>query len=257
MMVERKSFPSEKKLKESGVLIPENAQYFSEHKIRFEHTYNKVIQFAKEGSKVLSVGAGAAFVEVALSLNNKFEVTILDFPEMLELNKSIYDKYNFTKVAADITKAEPSLRPASFDVILFCEIIEHLPTPPNKVFSAYSGFLKPDGLMIITTPNLSRLWTIRELIRKRPISPPPDKTFSIVSFENEGIHRREYLSCEIEHELNIAGLQLLETSFCFFGPSDKAFNFKNIGFFLKSFPFIIIQKLVKGLRPGMCIIAKR
>src|SRR5207253_10968922 len=42
---------------------------------------------------------------------------------------------------------------ASFDVVLFCELIEHLAINPVWTLSEIHRVLKPDGVTIITTPN--------------------------------------------------------------------------------------------------------
>jgi SAM-dependent methyltransferase len=49
-----------------------------------------------------------------------------------------------------------------FDIVVLLEVIEHLPVPPYVVFKRLQRFLKPGGLIFLTTPNLFRL---RNLIR--------------------------------------------------------------------------------------------
>ena len=44
-----------------------------------------------------------------------------------------------------------------FDVLLFCEIIEHLQNDPLKVFGEIKRVLKPGGTLVLTTPNVARL----------------------------------------------------------------------------------------------------
>ena len=45
----------------------------------------------------------------------------------------------------------------SFDVVIFGEIIEHLLNDPCKVLREIKRFLKPNGSLILTTPNVARL----------------------------------------------------------------------------------------------------
>ena len=49
-----------------------------------------------------------------------------------------------------------------FDVVVLLEVIEHLPIPPYVIFKKIERFLKPGGIMFLTTPNLFRL---RNMIR--------------------------------------------------------------------------------------------
>lgn len=44
-----------------------------------------------------------------------------------------------------------------FDVMLFCEIIEHLQSDPIKVLMEIKRVLKPGGMLVLTTPNVARL----------------------------------------------------------------------------------------------------
>jgi 2-polyprenyl-3-methyl-5-hydroxy-6-metoxy-1,4-benzoquinol methylase len=49
-----------------------------------------------------------------------------------------------------------------FDCVVLLEVIEHLPIPPYIIFNRLKGFLKPGGILLLTTPNLFRL---RNLVR--------------------------------------------------------------------------------------------
>ena len=46
---------------------------------------------------------------------------------------------------------------ARFDVIFFSEVIEHLPLPGHIVLEKLKRALKPNGVVICSTPNLHRL----------------------------------------------------------------------------------------------------
>lgn len=49
-----------------------------------------------------------------------------------------------------------------FDVVVMLEVVEHLPIPPHKILAKIKTWMKPGGLLFITTPNLYRL---RNVIR--------------------------------------------------------------------------------------------
>ena len=44
----------------------------------------------------------------------------------------------------------------SFDVVLFCEIIEHLTADPIASLREIKRVLRPDGVLVLTTPNAAR-----------------------------------------------------------------------------------------------------
>ena len=52
-----------------------------------------------------------------------------------------------------------------FDVVLFCEIIEHLTNDPLVALREIKRVLKPDGVLVLTTPNVNRLENVIRMIQ--------------------------------------------------------------------------------------------
>ena len=46
---------------------------------------------------------------------------------------------------------------ATYDVVFFCEILEHLQHDPLAVLAEIKRVLTPNGVLILTTPNVARL----------------------------------------------------------------------------------------------------
>lgn len=51
-----------------------------------------------------------------------------------------------------------------FDVVIICEVIEHMPVPPYQILSKIKNWMKPGGLLFLTTPNLYRLRNVVRLM---------------------------------------------------------------------------------------------
>jgi 2-polyprenyl-3-methyl-5-hydroxy-6-metoxy-1,4-benzoquinol methylase len=51
-----------------------------------------------------------------------------------------------------------------FDVVVMCEVVEHFPVPPYKILSKIKSWMKPGGLLFMTTPNLYRLRNVIRLM---------------------------------------------------------------------------------------------
>lgn len=51
-----------------------------------------------------------------------------------------------------------------FDVVIMCEVVEHFPVPPYKILSKVRSWMKPGGLLFMTTPNLYRLRNVIRLM---------------------------------------------------------------------------------------------
>lgn len=73
-----------------------------------------------------------------------------------------------------------------FDVVLFCEIIEHLLSDPVHALTEIRRVLKPGGDLVLTTPNVARLDNVRKIIAGENIYDPYS------GHGPYGRHNREY-----------------------------------------------------------------
>jgi SAM-dependent methyltransferase len=88
-----------------------------------------------------------------------------------------------------------------FDVVLFCEVIEHLASDPLKAVLEIKRILKPGGYLVLTTPNVCRIENIIKLIVGGNIYDP---------YSRHGIygrHNREYTRNELFLLLKHAGFE--------------------------------------------------
>jgi SAM-dependent methyltransferase len=90
----------------------------------------------------------------------------------------------------------------SFDVVLFCEIIEHLLMNPLAALRQIHRVLKPEGRLILTTPNVARLENVIAMIRGTNIFDPYS------GFGPYGRHNREYTRLELLALLEFAGFEV-------------------------------------------------
>lgn len=86
-----------------------------------------------------------------------------------------------------------------FDIVIFAEIIEHLLNDPCNVLREIKRVLKPNGALILTTPNVTRLENVARLINATNIYDPYS------GYGPYGRHNREYTLDEIETLLKFEG----------------------------------------------------
>ena len=90
---------------------------------------------------------------------------------------------------------------ASFDVVLLCEVIEHLQLDPLGVILEIKRVLKPSGHLVITTPNVSRLENVCRMVAGVNIYDPYS------GYGAYGRHNREYNKHELAGLLEFAGFE--------------------------------------------------
>src|SRR5690242_19973640 len=107
----------------------------------------------RSGLRVLDVGCGFATTSARIQkLGN--EVTGIDSsPEIAQLAGQRLAHI----VQGDVLEAD--LGDAQFDVIIFADVLEHLPWPVSAL-KRYLRWLAPNGSVIISLPNVG-LWSVR------------------------------------------------------------------------------------------------
>lgn len=92
-------------------------------------------------------------------------------------------------------------KPNSFDLVLLCEVIEHMTNyPPTLLLAKIHTILKPGGHLLITTPNSTQLKNLaRSLFRLR--APAGDNS-------PYSAHHHEYSLSELANLLNASSFTL-------------------------------------------------
>ena len=227
-----------------GRLEHQSGSYLPEHAERLYATWRVCRDLVPSGLTLLSIGAGSAFVEGALAADGA-DVTVVDFPEAIESNAAYYEASGLNAAAADVS--DP-LRPelGEFDVVLAGEIVEHVPASPAQLFRNWAECIRPGGHLVVTTPNLGSVASVLRLLFMRPLLEEPERTFGPVSFENEGVHRREYMPSEIDAAFHEAGLTPESTTFTL---NHRPRNGKEVAY--------VPAQLIPRFRPTMIAVAAK
>lgn len=89
-----------------------------------------------------------------------------------------------------------------FDVVLFCEIIEHLLSDPIHALVEIRRVLKPEGTLVLTTPNVARLENVGKILGGQNIYDPYS------GYGAYGRHNREYTQQEMFSLLSANGFSV-------------------------------------------------
>ena len=145
--------------------------------------------------KILEIGGG----QIALLMKELFDdsCTIADVNEAHKLG-ILNHGVNF--LCCDLLHDDLEEKKI-YALVIMCEVIEHMPIPPHIILEKVKTWIKPNGLLFLTTPNLYRF---RNLIRLA-LGMRVFDTFLIPEREKSIGHLIEYSKTHMEWQLRKAG----------------------------------------------------
>lgn len=197
---------------------------------------------------VLEIGCGAGSLLASLAEFGLRSIAGIDLaPSAVELARERLARYGLAENVqqATIPQLISAGREGSFDIVLLCDVIEHV--PPGRVESLLSDvrkLLRPDGRMVAVTPNA--------------FTGPHDITryFQVRGSEPEGLHLHEYSLRELADLLTRTGFSYLtglRLRNCVFWPGEPRLSALSVRIRLaieRVFPYLppsLISKAVDKL----------
>jgi 2-polyprenyl-3-methyl-5-hydroxy-6-metoxy-1,4-benzoquinol methylase len=122
---------------------------------RRHRAHAKLLDAVGTGKRVLDVGCSSGYLAEPLSGRGN---TIVG----LELDPAAAreaERWCERVLVGDVETMELPLEPASFDVVLCGDVLEHL-RDPRATLARLRPFLKPGGRLVASTPNIAN-WAIR------------------------------------------------------------------------------------------------
>ena len=195
-------------------VAPEARSYAAQHTTRFVRT----LEMTPAGDASKAVLEMGAYMQITPALHYKLgygtvrgcyygEAGTTDY-------KSVTSEAGETfECAVDLFDAEKDVFPytdASFDTVLCCELIEHLPSDPMHMMAEINRILKPGGHLLLTTPNLGSMRAISAILQGyHPSFFPAYIRPRKAGEEAEARHNREYVPMEVQFLLTEAGFDLV------------------------------------------------
>jgi glycosyltransferase involved in cell wall biosynthesis/SAM-dependent methyltransferase len=174
---------------------------------RFVYTLGLVPE--RSGQTVLELGANPYFTTTLLHKFRKANLHLANFFSQTEregrqsvtihqTGEKIEYGYRQFNIEHDVFPYTDD----TFDVVLFCEIIEHLLSDPVHALLEIRRVLKPGGLLVLTTPNVVRLDNVRKVVGGENFYDPYS------GYGPYGRHNREYTQEELFDLLSVNGFSV-------------------------------------------------
>lgn len=185
---------------------PTDTRYLSAHYARYLSTRDFTLSAVPGNRRLRILDVGAHWLHNAFFYANRgHKLIVMDSPQTLEISR--------VKDAADRMGAEvrpnnrmekadgfAGMTSDSIDIVLFCEVIEHLAFNPIPFWKQVYRVLKPGGHIIVTTPNAFYYRSLRQHIegieKGECIGLSSSKLFSVGT---HGHHWKEFTLGELRN----------------------------------------------------------
>jgi methionine biosynthesis protein MetW len=135
--------------------VPDPLRYDVEHPPDPDEVHGIVASMLPAGAKVLDVGCGSGVLAKVLEDASGAEFLGIE-PDATRAARAVA---RGLKVRVGYLTAETVREIGLFDIVLFADVLEHLPNPQSMLLVARQA-LKPGGAVIVSVPNVAH-WSVR------------------------------------------------------------------------------------------------
>lgn len=136
-------------------------QYIHQHYMRFiriVNTINKLLETDtnKETIKILDFASHTGVLGILLKTFG-YDIYCIDLDQVIQGNLGNYTKNDLKVQCLNNNWDKLPYLDNYFDCLVFSEVLEHLYESPIKYLEEFFRILRPNGYLIITTPNVMRI----------------------------------------------------------------------------------------------------
>ncbi|MBN2079511.1 MAG: methyltransferase domain-containing protein [Spirochaetes bacterium] len=188
----------------------ERSNYLNVSLDRFLKTLEVFPEGIGEKSRVLELGANPYFMSLLMRRRYGCHLDFANFfgdrrrakdVEVLT-SEQFGETYRFRFGHFNVERERFPYRDGSFDLVLFCEIIEHLTMDPVHPLVQINRILRDGGHVVITTPNVLRHDNLRKLIMGKNVHD------HYSGYGPYGRHNREYTPAELRELVEALGFRV-------------------------------------------------
>ena len=192
------------------------AGYFDAHSVRLTRTL-QLTPRGGDGSRILELGCYMQITPALRGLLGYSEVRGAYMGSMGDWHRSIVTATDGDTFACniDLFNCEIDRYPYPdeyFDTVLCCELLEHMATDPMHMMSEIHRILKPNGTLVLTTPNAVSIRALHAILLG--VHPNLFSKYVMPTLLPETKHIKEYTPKELMRLFSDAGfsLQYIDTT---------------------------------------------
>jgi 2-polyprenyl-6-hydroxyphenyl methylase/3-demethylubiquinone-9 3-methyltransferase len=175
--------------------------YFRTHESRFRRAVQRVTEIVPPDSRVLDLGSHYLHLAAILRLLG-YDVIAVDVPafQTLQFVRARAESFHIPTVTTESAAPGDFLSDSAneFDIVLFCEMLEHITFNPCDFWRCIHRLLKIGGKLYLSTPNslqaMKVLSAIKQIVLLEGIGINIPAIFNTVTY---GHHWKEYSRREI------------------------------------------------------------
>lgn len=145
-------------------LIPPTDTYHYKHSRRFARTLEVFLDQNPSG-RLLEIGTSGVLPVALHTLTPDIAVSVTNYDESLPL-MHIYRAQGlaFDGYCVDLDTDQIPVPDEHFDWVVCCEVLEHMEIDPMNMMSEINRVLKPNGRLLLTTPNVASARGIAKIL---------------------------------------------------------------------------------------------
>lgn len=182
-----------------------NKNYFLNNYKRYQFELDLIEHYYETG-KILEIGS-APFHLTYLLKNKNFPIIGIDIE--LERFKQFISEQGLHVMKCDVESESLPFNNNEFKFVIFNEIFEHLRFNPIATLKEINRILKPDGVLILSTPNLYSIRNIINFLLGRGFDDPYQEFEKLYTLGHMG-HIREYSVSQVKTFLRNTGFDSYE-----------------------------------------------
>jgi len=204
--------------------------YVAHHRAEYVRTVRDILQHRSpsvdRGPKVLEIGAFFGVVSIALA-SLGYDVIAADVPEYIDLPEQAerYARFGIRTKGVRLDDFVLPFDDEQFDVIIMCEVLEHLNFNPLPLLKEINRIGAPTSIFYVSMPNATSIYHRVAVVRGHAGGVQISEFFEQLDPKNSLIangHWREYTAAETRQLLEPLGYRIIDQYFFSIGDSQPS-----------------------------------